>query len=74
MAEAEQAARDGLRIDKEHTLPKLNYVLGILLMQKQAYAESAKYFRTYLELAPDSNEAAMIRQQLPKLDQAAANP
>jgi tetratricopeptide (TPR) repeat protein len=74
MAEAEQAARDGLRIDKEHTTPKLNYVLGILLMQKQAFAESAQCFRTYLELAPDSNEAAMIRQQLPKLDQAAAKP
>jgi len=71
MAEAEQAARDGLRIDKDHSLPKLNYVLGILLMQEQAYAESAKCFRTYLEEAPESNEAAMIRRQLPKLDEAA---
>jgi hypothetical protein len=66
--EAEQAARLGVRIDKDHGVPKLNYVLGILLMQKRAYAESAQCFRTYLEQAPNSNEAAMIRQQLPKLE------
>jgi TolA-binding protein len=72
MDEAERAARQGLRIDKDHTVPKLNYVLGILLMQKRAYAESAQCFRAYLQQAPNSNEAPMIRQQLPKLEEAAA--
>jgi len=71
MDEAEQAARQGLRIDKDHVVPKLNYVLGILLMQKRAYAESLQCFRAYLQEAPNSNEAAMIRQQLPKLEEAA---
>jgi tetratricopeptide (TPR) repeat protein len=72
MAEAEQAARQGLRIDKEHSTPKLNYVLGILLMQKNGYAESARFFHAYLEEAPNSSEAATIRQQLPKIEEAAA--
>ncbi len=71
---AEKAARQGLQIDKDHSVPKLNYVLGILLMQKRAYAESAQCFRAYLQQAPNSNEAALIRQQLPKLDEAASHP
>jgi len=69
--DAEKAARQGLRIDKDHNVPKLNYVLGILLMQKHSYAESAQCFRAYLEQAPNSSEAAVVRQQLPKLDEAA---
>jgi Tfp pilus assembly protein PilF len=71
MAEAEKAARDGLRVDKERTVAKLNYVLGIILMQKHAFAESAQCFRSYLAQAPEASDAAMIRQQLPKLDEAA---
>jgi Tfp pilus assembly protein PilF len=70
--EAEQAARQGIRIDKDHSVPKLNYVLGILLMQKKAYAESAQCFRAYLQQAPNSNEAVIVRDQLPKLEAAAA--
>ena len=39
--EAQQAARLGVRIDKDHGVSKLNYVLGILLMQKREYAHGA---------------------------------
>jgi regulator of sirC expression with transglutaminase-like and TPR domain len=43
-------------------------------MDKKAYAESAKCFRRYLELAPNASDAAMVRQQLPKLDELAGAP
>ena len=72
MEEAERAAREGLRVDKERKVARLNYVLGLILMQKHEYGESAKLFRTYLELAPNANDAAIVRQQLPQLEQAAA--
>jgi len=72
---AELAARDGLRVDKERKVPRLNYVLGLLLIHKQQYAESAKYLRAYLELAPNARDAAMVREQVAKLDrQAEAGP
>lgn len=74
MEEAEQAARRGLAIDRERRLPRLSYVLGLILMQKHEYAESAKCFRTYLELAPNAPNAAAVREELPKLEQAAALP
>jgi len=72
---AELAARTGLRVDKERRVPRLNYVLGLLLMGKQQYADSAKYFRAYLELAPNARDAATVREQVAKLDrQAEAGP
>jgi tetratricopeptide (TPR) repeat protein len=58
LEEAERAAREGLRVDKD----------------QKAYAESAKCFRRYLELAPNASDAAMVRQQLPKLDELAGAP
>ncbi|HXM41803.1 MAG TPA: tetratricopeptide repeat protein [Bryobacteraceae bacterium] len=72
--EAERAAREGLRLDKDQKIPRLTYVLGLLLMDKKAYAESARCFRKYLELAPNANDAANVRQLLPKLDELAGNP
>jgi tetratricopeptide (TPR) repeat protein len=72
--EAERAVREGMRLDKEQRIPRLNYVLGLILMDKKAYAESAKCFRKYLELAPNANDAAIVRQQVPKLEELAANP
>ena len=72
--EAERAARAGLRLDKEKKIPRINYVLGLILMEKKEYAESAQCFRKYLELAPNASDAAIVRQQLPKLEELAANP
>jgi tetratricopeptide (TPR) repeat protein len=68
---AEHAARQGLRIDRDRKIPRLNYVLGLILLQKQEFAESAKCFRTYLELAPDAHDAAMVREELSKLERGA---
>ncbi len=72
--EAERAAREGLRVDKERKFPRLDYLLGVMLMQKGEYGESAKYFRTYLELAPNAADAALVREQLPKIEAAATAP
>ncbi len=70
--EAERAAREGLRVDKDQKIPRLSYALALILMDKKEYAESARYFRKYLELAPNANDAAIVRQQLPRLDELAA--
>jgi len=68
---AELAARNGLRIDKDRRIPRLSYVLGLILMQKQQYAEAAKYLHAYLELAPNARDAALVRAQVARLDQQA---
>jgi tetratricopeptide (TPR) repeat protein len=72
--EAERAAREGLRLDKDQKIPRMSYVLGLILMDKKAYAESAKCFRKYVELAPNASDAAIVRQQLSKIEELAAAP
>jgi tetratricopeptide (TPR) repeat protein len=71
---AEVSARDGLKIDKDRKIPRLNYVLGLILMQKQEYPESIKYLRAYLELAPNARDAAVVREQVVKLESQARPP
>jgi tetratricopeptide (TPR) repeat protein len=72
--QAEKAAREGLRLDKEQRIPRMQYVLGLILMDKKQYTESAQCFRKYLELAPNAGDAAIVRQQLPRLEELAAAP
>ncbi len=69
--QAELAARQGLRLDKDRNLPRLSYVLGLILIQKHEFAESAKCLRSYLELAPNAKDAALVRQELAKIEAAA---
>ncbi len=74
MEQAEASARKGLLLDKDHKIPRLNYVLGLLLMQKHEFSESAKCLRAYLELAPNAKDAAIVHQELAKIEAAAATP
>lgn len=65
---AEHSAREGLRVDKDKTVPRLNYVLGLILVEKHENQEAAKCFRAYLELAPNAKDAAAVRQEIAKLE------
>jgi len=68
---AEAAARKGVTLDTEQRLPRLRYVLGLILLRKQEYVESAKYLHAYLELAPNAKDAAGVREELTKIEAAA---
>jgi hypothetical protein len=69
--QAELAARQGMGVDKEKKFPRLSYVLALILMQKHEYSESAKFLRTYLELAPNAKDAIVVREELAKIEAAA---
>jgi tetratricopeptide (TPR) repeat protein len=69
--QAELAARQGMAVDKEKKFPRLSYVLALILMQKHEYSESAKFLRTYLELAPNAKDAIVVREELAKIEAAA---
>jgi TolA-binding protein len=69
--EAERAARAGLLIDQNRRMPRLSYVLGLILAEKHQYAEAVKQFSDYLRYMPDAKDAGIVREQISKLDQAA---
>jgi Flp pilus assembly protein TadD len=72
MDEAERAARAGLLIDQNRRMPRLSYVLGLILAEKRQYAESVAQFRDYLKYMPNAKDAETVREQIAKLDQTAA--
>jgi len=72
--QAESAARKGLALDKDRKLPRLSYVLGLLLMKRHDYAEAATHLRSYVELAPNAPDAPAVRQELTRIQALAGHP
>jgi tetratricopeptide (TPR) repeat protein len=73
MDDAEHSAREGLRVDKEQRIPRLSYILGLILLQEHKFGESAGCFRNYLKLAPNARDAEVVRQQLAEIDKSATS-
>jgi tetratricopeptide (TPR) repeat protein len=67
-AAAEKSARRGLQMDVEHHVPKLEYLLGITLIQKPDYAEAAQHLHNFLGL---TNKPADIEEAKRQLDDIA---
>ena len=44
LAAAEKSARRGLQVDTEHRVPKLEYLLAVVLMEKPDYDEAVRFF------------------------------
>jgi tetratricopeptide (TPR) repeat protein len=68
---AEKSAREVLKLDRDHRIPKINHVLGLILAQKQDYQGAAEYIRSYLTAAPNASDADFVRKQLSQIEQLA---
>jgi tetratricopeptide (TPR) repeat protein len=69
---AENSARQGIKIDTEHRIPKLEYVLGIIEAQKHDYQGAGEHLRKYLSLSPNAADAADTRTKLEEVERLAA--
>ncbi|MBZ5703861.1 MAG: tetratricopeptide repeat protein [Acidobacteriia bacterium] len=74
---AEKSARQGIRTDEQHTIPKLEYVLGMILMEKRNYQEAGVHMQQYLHLVhnpADVDEAQKQLAQITRLSTTASVP
>lgn len=62
--EAEKSARQGLKMDDQHRIGQMEYVLGLALAQKRDFAEAAKVMQAYLTHNPKAGNADLARKQL----------
>ncbi len=68
---AEKSARGAVKLDTAHTNPRSNYILGIILAQKQDLKGAAECLRAYLQLAPDAKDSDKVKQQLAEMEKSA---
>jgi len=64
LADAEKSARQGLKVDSAHQYPKLEYLLGVMLMEKKDYASASEHLQNFLHSATDPRDVAQVKKQL----------
>ncbi len=69
---AENSAREGVKIDTGHRVPKLEYVLGAILAQKGDNQGAAEHLHTYLSLSPNAPDAADVKKKLQEVERLSA--
>jgi len=67
---AEASARQAVKIDTKHLYPQAEFILGAILADTGNLKEAAEHFRTYLQLAPDAPNAAAVKNELARVEQA----
>jgi len=72
---AEKSALEAERLDTRHQYPKNSHLLGMILAMKKDYVGAKERLKTYLEFAPNSEDAPRVRSQLAEVEKitAAAN-
>jgi tetratricopeptide (TPR) repeat protein len=70
---AQKSAESGLNIDPKHQVPKLDYVLGLVLAQKHDYPNALAHVRNYIRLVPNAPDIQVAQQQLSELEKASGN-
>lgn len=68
---AEKSARQGLKIDEEHRLPKLDYLLALVLVQKHGYAEAADHVRSFLAHTTNPPDIEDGKKELAEIERLA---
>jgi hypothetical protein len=71
-AGAERSARQGIKIDEARQAPKLEYLLGLVLMQKHDYPEAAEHMRQYMQLTAKPAEVEEAKKQLSEIARLSA--
>jgi len=69
---AEKSAREAIKLDTQHRIPRANHLLGILLADKQDFTGAREQMSNYLKFAPNAPDADAVKQGLAKIDQAIA--
>ena len=64
---AEKSARQGLKIDEHHQLPKLEYLLGMVLIQEHAYQDASGHMQQFLQLSKEPSEIQEAQKQLAEI-------
>jgi tetratricopeptide (TPR) repeat protein len=69
---AEKNVLQGLKMDVQHQIPKMEYLLGAILAHKRDYQGAAEHMQNYLRLAPGASDASAVQKQLDEVQKLSA--
>jgi len=69
---AEKSAVNGVKTDPDHHYPRLEHLLGGILLGKRDYQQAAEHLRTFVRLSTQPNEVAEAQKQLQQAEQMSA--
>jgi hypothetical protein len=69
---AERSIEAAAKLDTLQQIAEIPHLQGLLLVQRHEYPAAAERLRTYLKMAPDAEDAALVRTQLAQVDKAVA--
>jgi tetratricopeptide (TPR) repeat protein len=70
---AQKSAESGLNVDAKHQVPKLEYVLGLVLAQKHDYPNALAHVRNYIRLVPNAPDIQIAQQRASELEKASGS-
>lgn len=65
---AEKSAREAVKLDTQHRMPKAQHILGVLLAMKNDYAGAAENMKGYLQFARGASDAEAVQKQLTEIE------
>jgi tetratricopeptide (TPR) repeat protein len=68
---AEKSMREAVKLDTRHENPRSQYLLGVILSQKQDFAGAAECLKAYLKDVPTGPESDQVRKQLAEIEKVA---
>lgn len=68
---AEKSAREAVKVDMNHQLPRAEYVLGLILVDKHDYDGALTLLRSYIQHAPNAPDSERIRKQISQVEDLA---
>jgi len=65
---AENSAREAVRVDTNHQVPRAEYVLGLILVDKHDYDGALTLLRSYIQRAPSAPDTENIKKQISQIE------
>ena len=62
-----------MKIDDQHQVPKLEYLLGVILIQKRNYEEATSHIQNYLKVATQPADIDAAQKQLAEITRLTAS-
>jgi tetratricopeptide (TPR) repeat protein len=65
---AEESARQAVKLDLNHRVPRAEYVLGCVLAEEHKYGEALPLMKSYIQRAPNTPDNENIKKQISQIE------